>query len=51
MPSQWPGIARTVAAVFMVWRSHWRRSPGRTSETLLRVMRSRVRAFLGLRGA
>jgi hypothetical protein len=51
MPSQWPCIARAVAAVFMVWRSHWRRSPGRTSETLLRVMRSRVRAFLGLRGA
>jgi hypothetical protein len=51
MPSEWPGIARTVASALAVWRLHWRRSPERTAETLRRVMRSRVRIFLGLGGA
>jgi hypothetical protein len=51
MPSEWPGMARTVACGVAVWRLHWRRSPERTVETLRRVMRSRVRMFLGLRGA
>jgi hypothetical protein len=51
MPSEWPGIARTVVSAGAVWRLHWRRSPERTAETLRRVMRSRVRVFLGLRGA
>jgi hypothetical protein len=50
MPSEWPGIVRTVASAIAVWRTHWRRSPGRTAETLRRVMRSRVRTFLGLGG-
>jgi hypothetical protein len=51
MPSEWPGIARTSASTLSMWRTHWRRSPERTAETLRRVMSSRVRAFLGLRGA
>ena len=51
MPSEWPGIARTVVSGAAVWRIHWRRSPERTAETLGRVMRSRVRVFLGLGGA
>ena len=51
MPSEWPGIARTAAAAMAVWRLHWRRSPERTASTLRRVTASRVRSFLGLRGA
>jgi hypothetical protein len=51
MPSEWPGIARTVASVFSIWRIHWRRSPERTMEALKRILTSRVRAFLGLRSA
>jgi hypothetical protein len=51
MPSEWPGIARTVVCSVAVWRHHWRRSPERTAETLRRVMSSRVRTFLGLGGA
>jgi hypothetical protein len=48
MPSEWPGIARTVGGSVAIWRLHWRRSPERTAETLRRVMRARVRTFLGL---
>jgi len=48
MPSEWPGIARTVAGSLAIWRIHWRRSPDRTRELLRRIMRARVRAFLGL---
>ena len=48
MPSQWPGIARTVAGVFAIWRIHWRRSPERTADVLRRLMRARVRAYLGI---
>ncbi len=51
MPSEWPGIARTVAGSLTIWRIHWRRSPERTAETLRRLMRSRVRTFLGIREA
>ena len=51
MPSEWPGIARTVVSVVSIWRLHWRRSPERTAETLRRVMTARLRTFLGLRGA
>jgi hypothetical protein len=49
MPSEWPGIARTVASALAIWRIHWRRSPERTSGTLRRLIRARLRAFLGLR--
>ncbi len=48
MPSEWPGISRTIAGSLAIWRIHWRRSPERTKELLRRVMRARVRAFLGL---
>ncbi len=48
MPSTWPGAARAGAAAARLWRVHWKRSPERTSETLRRVMRARVRAFFGL---
>jgi hypothetical protein len=48
MPSEWPGIARTLLSAVAIWRLHWRRSPSRTAETLRRVMRARVRAFFGL---
>jgi hypothetical protein len=48
MPSEWPGIARTLISAVAIWRLHWRRSPERTAETLRRVARARVRAFFGL---
>jgi Glycosyltransferase family 87 len=48
MPSTWPGAARAGTAAARLWRSHLRRSPARTSDTLRRVMRARFRAFLGL---
>src|SRR5450759_2797408 len=48
MPSTWPGAARTGTATVNLWRDHWKRRPARTAETLRRVMRARVRAFLGL---
>jgi hypothetical protein len=51
MPSEWPGIARTVAGSLAIWRIHWRRSPERTRELMRRVMRARVRAFLGIGSA
>jgi hypothetical protein len=51
MPSEWPGIARTVAAALTIWRVHWKRSPERTAETMRRMATVRVRAFLGLKGA
>ncbi len=49
MPSEWPGIARTVGGAFMIWRIHWRRSPERTGELFRKLMRARVRTFLGLK--
>jgi hypothetical protein len=48
MPSEWPGIARTLVGSLAIWRIHWRRSPERTRELLRRIMRARVRAFLGI---
>jgi hypothetical protein len=48
MPSEWSGIARTVAGSMALWRIHWRRSPDRTKELLRRIMRARVRAYLGI---
>jgi hypothetical protein len=48
MPSEWPGIARTMLGSLAIWRIHWRRSPDRTKELLRRIMRARVRAFLGI---
>jgi len=48
MPSEWPGIARTIGGSVAIWRLHWRRSPERTADALRRVMRARVRTFLGL---
>jgi hypothetical protein len=48
MPSEWPGIARTVLGSLAIWRIHWRRSPARTFEVLRRLMAIRLRAFLGL---
>ena len=50
MPSKWPGAAQTGATTVNLWRDHWKRRPARTAETLGRVMRARVRAFLGLGG-
>jgi hypothetical protein len=50
MPSEWLGIARTVMGSLAIWRIHWRRSPERTKELLRRIMRARVRAFLGIGG-
>jgi hypothetical protein len=47
VPSTWPGAAQAGKAAATVWRLHWQRSPGRTAETLGRVMRSRVRTFFG----
>ena len=51
MPQAWPGIAHAGRAGASLWLEHWRRSPERTVDTLRRVMTSRVRTFLGLRGA
>ena len=51
MPSEWPGIARAIVSTIAIWRLHWRRSPERTGDALRRVMRTRVRTFLGLGGA
>ena len=48
MPSTWPGAAQTGTTALNLWRDHWKRRPARTAETLRRVMRARVRAFLGL---
>jgi hypothetical protein len=48
MPSTWPGAAQTGTTTLNLWRDHWKRRPARTAETLRRVMRARVRAFLGL---
>ncbi|MGD0121868.1 MAG: glycosyltransferase family 87 protein [Candidatus Limnocylindrales bacterium] len=48
IPSTWPGAAQAGAAAARLWRLHWRRSPERTADTLRRLMRARVRAFLGL---
>jgi hypothetical protein len=48
MPATWPGAARSWTAVFKLWRSHWKRRPERTAERLRRVVRARVKAFLGL---
>lgn len=48
MPATWPGATRTAAAAVNLWRDHWNRRPARTAETLRRVMRARVKAFLGL---
>jgi hypothetical protein len=47
IPSTWPGATRAGVESARLWRLHWRRSPGRTAETLRRVMRARVRAFFG----
>ena len=47
MPSTWPGAAQAGKAAAGIWHTHWRRSPARTLDTLGRVMRSRVRSFLG----
>jgi hypothetical protein len=51
MPQAWPGIARTGRATARQWREHWQRSPERTGDAFRRVMRARVRTFLGLGGA
>ena len=51
MPSEWPGIARAIVSTIAIWRLHWRRSQERTGDALRRVMRTRVRTFLGLGGA
>jgi hypothetical protein len=48
MPSTWPGAARTWATAARLWRTHWKRSPERTTVALRRVMRTRVRTFFGL---
>ena len=48
MPSEWPGIARTLLSSLAVWRIHWRRSPERTAILLRRLMRARIRAYLGI---
>lgn len=48
IPSTWPGAAQAGAAAARLWRLHWRRSPERTADTLRRLMRERVRSFLGL---
>ncbi len=48
MPSIWPNAAQNGARVASLWRDHWKRSPGRTTETLRRIIRARVKAFLGL---
>ena len=51
MPQAWPGIARTGRATISQWREHWQRSPERSGDAFRRVMRARVRTFLGLGGA
>jgi hypothetical protein len=48
MPETWPGIARAGTAAASIWRLHWRRSPERTTTVARRVVRARVRAFLGI---
>ncbi len=48
MPSTWPGAAQAGAAAAKLWHVHWQRSPERTTETLRRVVRARLRTFLGL---
>jgi hypothetical protein len=48
MPSAWPGAAQAVIAAARQWHLHWRRSPERTTVTLRRLMRARVRSFFGL---
>jgi hypothetical protein len=48
MPSTWPGAALAGAAAAKIWHAHWKRRPERTTVTMRRVMRSRVRSFLGL---
>jgi hypothetical protein len=47
MPSTWSHAAEAGRAAVRVWRLHWQRSPEKTTETLRRVMRSRVRSFFG----
>ena len=48
MPSTWPGAGHTAASTVHLWRDHWKRRPARTADALRRVMRARVKAFLGL---
>jgi hypothetical protein len=50
MPSEWPGIARTLLSAVAIWRIHWKRSPERTAVTMRRLAKVRARAYLGLRG-
>lgn len=50
MPQAWPGIARTGGATLFQWREHWQRSPERTGDAFRRIMRARLRTFLGLGG-
>jgi len=51
MPQAWPGIARAGRSGASRWHEHWQHSPERTGDAFRRVMRSRVRTFLGLHGA
>jgi hypothetical protein len=47
-PSRWPEASRRVGARTGAWRTRWRSDPVGTRRAARRVVRTRLRAFLGL---
>ncbi|HET7027703.1 MAG TPA: glycosyltransferase family 87 protein [Candidatus Limnocylindrales bacterium] len=48
-PARWPAVGRRIGAAARTWRARWRADPVETRAAASRVVRSRLRTFLGLR--